>query len=292
LFALEQLKATGIHELLERAAADRDRDVAGAAVVLLHRLGDRRAAEILVQALRAQSYPPSRIATQLDQFPIAIEDVLRPLLGDAEPHARYWGASLLRRYAGARDLAPAVAVLTNDPSGPVRKVALDTLAELDREAAHVAASQRLGDPVDFVRSTAVRVLARLGAADPVPEARRVCARMIAPLLADTSWDVRLATKESLVSLGLTVWSEVAAGLESPDRFARNTSAEILQNLGLIDSVIEELSRDVTPSPEVVHVLERVFKEGGPAMVDAAVARSGPQRIPSAGALLARLGIAA
>jgi hypothetical protein len=116
--------------------------------------------------------------------------------------------------------------------------------------------------------------------------------MIMPLLADPIFEVRLATKETLVALGRDVWPEVAAGLESSDRFARNGCAEVLQNLGVIDSVIEELARHRAPSAEVVRVLERVFEEGGPAMVDAAVARSRPQLVSSASELLARLGMPA
>jgi hypothetical protein len=292
LFALEHIRADGIHALLERAIADADRDVAFAAVVALRRLGDRRAAEILVGALRMQAYPPSRIATELDRFPIPIGDVLRPLLDDPLRHARYWGASLLRRYSGAAGLGPAIAALAGDADGPVRKAALDTLADVDPSLAVPTATSCLRDPVDFVRSTAVRALARIAITDTDPDARRACARVIAPLLTDATFEVRLATKEALVALGLSVWREVAAGLDSPDRFARNGSAEVLQNLGLIDAVIEELSRDVQPSPEIVRVIERVFVEGGPGMVDAAVARSGPQLAPSAAELLTRLGIAA
>jgi hypothetical protein len=98
----------------------------------------------------------------------------------------------------------------------------------------------------------------------------------------------LAAKESLVSLGPTVWREVAAQLDSPDRFARNTSAEVLQNVNLLDHTIDDIGRGITPAAELVAVLERAFREGGPGIVDAAAARSNPELFPSIEDLLTRL----
>jgi hypothetical protein len=68
---------------------------------VLGRLPDMAAASALVDALQQGKYAPSRIATYLDQFPLPIGDLLRPLLDHPDPSARYWGATLLSRHESA-----------------------------------------------------------------------------------------------------------------------------------------------------------------------------------------------
>jgi len=170
----------------------------------------------------------------------------------------------------------------------VRKGALETLTAVAGAAAGPVALRCLGDPVAYVRSRAVRTLAVVGAADPQLDVRRDYARHMVPLLGDSAWDVRLAAKESLVALGPAIWPEVSAQLDSPDRFARNGAAEVLQNIGLLDQLIDDVGRGVEPSADVVSVLERSFREGGAGMIDAAAARANRELFPSIENLLSRL----
>lgn len=288
LFALGHIGAPNVHDLLEVAVFDPDPDVAGAAVVILHRLGDRRAAEILIAALREQSFSSSRIATQLEQFAIPIDDLLRLLLVDPRPHARYWGASLLMRYPGVPGLEAEVAALIGDSDPPVRKAALETLGAMSGAGAVVAAQRLLGDSVAYVRSTAIRSLAQHGTDKGDPASHRALAVAIVPSLADGEWHVRLAAKEALVALGPDIWREVAVQLDSPDEFARNGASEVLQNVCLLDKTMEDFGRGIEPSTELVNVLARAFQEGGHAMVDAAITRLKPEFAPAIENLLAHL----
>jgi HEAT repeat protein len=178
--------------------------------------------------------------------------------------------------------------LSTDESAPVRKVALEALAGVKPSAAIPIAVVGMGDPVGYVRSRAIRTLARLGTHARRSPVRHEIARHIVSMLADDEWEVRLAAKESLTSMGPEIWREVAAGLDSEDRFARNSAAEVLQNLGLLDRLIDDVGRGVEPSAEVVGVLDRAFREGGPGLVDAALARSNPEQFASIEQLMNRL----
>ena len=288
LFALGHIRAAGVHHLLEAAAFDPDPEVAGAAGVALHRLGDRRAAEILVAALRDGSFSRSRIATQLDQYPIEIGDLLIPLLTDPRPHARFWGASLMVRYPQSPRLAQAMVALAADAHPAVRRAALETLSGMADDAAASTALGLLDDPIAFVRATAARAVGQWGRTQDDRSIRRACAGRLSASLADMSWDVRLATKEALEALGPGVWREVAVELESPDAFARNGAAEVLQNLGLLDLVMEEWARGLVPNADTLGVLEGAFREGGLPMIDAAISRLDPELVAGLAGVLTRL----
>jgi HEAT repeat protein len=287
LFALGALRAEGVHAMLEDALFGGSPEVASAAVVILSRLQDHRAAAILVAGLRANAYSPSRIATQLDQFGIPIDDLLIPLLADPQASVRYWAVSLLARSSGDK-LAEHIAALADDPTAPVRKVALQTLAAIHGAQAGPVALRRLTDPVSFVRSAAIRALGEVGLAATAPNVRDATARHIARLLGDSEWEVRLAAKETLVAFGPSIWREVSGELDATDRFARNGAAEVLQNLGLLDQLIDEVGRGVEPSAEVVSVIERTLREGGIGMVDAVARRSDRTLFPSLGSFLEQL----
>ena len=149
------------YELLRTAVCDDNPELASAAAVVLHRLGDRRAAEIMISALQEAPIPASRVATHLDQFPIAIDDLLLPLLDDAGARARYWAASLLGRYPDAASLASRLAPLRDDADAGVRKAVYATLGVLSGPEVDSLAQRGLDDPIGFVRSTAIRSLESL-----------------------------------------------------------------------------------------------------------------------------------
>ena len=290
-FTLVRIRAPRVHEVLARAIASKDGDVAKAAAVALNAIGDRGAAEILLVALQRRTLAPSRIATHLDRFPTAIDDLLRPLLNSPETHTRYWAVSLLAQYSDVVGLADDVAPLTDDADPLVRKAALATLGGLAGDIVIPTARRKLYDPVSFVRSTAIRVLARADDSERQRIDRDTIARWIAPALSDPEWEVRLAAKESLVHLAPSTWRVVAAELDSADEFARNGAAEVLQNFGLLDWTIREVSAGGQASTELVEVLKRALHAGGPAMVDAAYARATPAAQPGVERLLHSLRLA-
>ena len=211
-------RVDGITTLLAKVIDDRDQEIVGAALALLGRVPDETAASALIDALKEAKYTPSRVATYLDRFELAIGSDLQPLLHHPDPNVRYWGATLLSRHpaSGAdRDLA----ALAADPSPLVRKAAVASLAVLGGPEVPRVARALIGDSTWYVRAHAVRALAATGDVDVAEE--------IAPLLADREWWVRLAAKESLQLLGEEVWSVLVPYLDHDDGFARNGAAEVL-----------------------------------------------------------------
>lgn len=248
------------YDVLAGALRDVDADVSNAAAINLHRIGDQRAAAILIAALkvRTDSISPSRIAAHLDLFPTPIYNLLRPLLTDADPDRRYWAAALLARYPEVHGMAQDLASLADDDHPPVRKAAVSSLGELNPAVALPVATRLLVDVVPYVRSAALRAIGRLGSEEQNPSRRREVARLMTPLLADARWEVRLAAKESLMVLGPGIWRDVAAVLTSQDEFARQGAAEVLQNLNVVDWAVgvraahgvgasADLATTVTPS---------------------------------------------
>lgn len=248
---------------LFRALADVDPEVVGGAVAILGARSDRESAELLVVALRDGRYSRSRIAAQLDAFPVPVSDLLRPLLDDPDPSIRQWGATLLGRYPDAEiDLELATLIVDEDPQ--VRSAVLKSLARNGSRFATPAAVTALEDPVWFVRIHAVRALGRLGQVDQAAE--------VVGLLADPQWWVRTAAKESLQEIGDPAKSAVLAALKSDDRFVRDGAAEVLQNIGVVDELILRLEH--SPHDELaLRTLRSIFGSGGQAIAGAAMQRA-------------------
>jgi HEAT repeat protein len=287
LNALVYARPDSIHALLRVALADADADVASAAASVLQRLGDRRAAEILVGGLRSSRLPASRIAARLQRFAIPLDDLLESLLTSPRPEARYWGVTLLRDHRGYA-VAESIVPLVDDPDATVRKAALLTLAAMQAPDVARLATWRLIDPAPFVRSAAIHALAQVGERSPDRARRSALASTIAPALADKDWSVRTAAKDALARLGPATWRTVAAQLSSEDRFARNGAAEVLQNLGVLDWTLRGIANGVHPSAEAVDVLKRALREGGMPMADAARLRAKGEPIPPIDELLSSL----
>jgi len=267
--------------VLERVVSDRDLEISGAALALLARVPERKAAALLIGALKDGRHPGSRVATYLDQFPLPIGESLRPLLHHPDIGARYWGATLL-----ARQLVPGIdaelAALTGDASALVRRAAVASLATLGGSHARDAARALLGDDVWYVRAHAARALAETDDPD--------AASAIAPLLADRDWWVRLAAKESLQRLGGESWSILVPYLDHRDTFARNGAAEVLQNTGVLDSLIVMEAATSGPSPAKIDMLRKIAAAGGTRMTEALLERVDAETRPRVRALLQTLGL--
>jgi len=278
---LSQARYPNMLALLERALDERDRHVLGAAVDILGKINDLRAAKLLVEALCTQRYPASRIATQLDHFPLPVRELLRPLLQDPEPVARLWGATLLSRYSPTREIEDELAALGHDPDPRVRKAAIVTLGKLGVPSAATVATKLLDDPVWWVKAHAARTLGHLGRHDLAP--------LIAPLLADTEWWVRTAAKESLETMGKAVWRVLVPYLDHPDRFARNGAAEVLQNMGVLDSLLAEAAEGDLGRDDH-EVLRKALEAGGVGLVEALAGRTEPEVGPRVREVLEELGL--
>jgi HEAT repeat protein len=268
--------------LLERALAANDPDLVGVAVTLLGSRTERRAAELLVSALGSVHYSASRVATSLDQFPIPILELLRPLLRDERPTLRFWGATLLARYGGAQGLDDDLAALSGDAEASVRKAAVESLGKVGGPKAAASAVLLLNDAVWYVRAHAARALGDLGRVD--------LADRIAPLLSDREWWVRAAAKEALETLGPDSWADLVPYLDHPDPFARNGAAEVFQNLGILDSLVVIEAATDEPGAAKIEMLRKIATAGGLRMTDALLERAGPQMRPRIRRLLGRLGL--
>ena len=273
---------SGIVPLLAQAVAEHDSEIVGAALAILGRTPDVKAAEILVGTLKAQQYSSSRIATYLDQFPLPIASLLRPLLHHPDATVRYWGVTLLARHKNVPALEAELTALTKDPAPLVRRASVASLARINAPAADAAARPLLTDPVWFVRAHAARAIAESGNPDLAPD--------VAPLLADREWWVRTAVKEALQRMGPEVWSALVPYLDHPDTFARNGAAEVLQNIGILDSLIVLEAATARPSAAKIEMLRKIAAAGGTRMTEALLDRVDLQTRPRVRDLLATLGL--
>lgn len=273
---------SGIVNLLGQAVADRDSEIVGAAVAILGRLPDLKAAEILIGALKHGQYSASRIATYLDQFPLPIGHLMRPLLHHPNPTVRYWGVTLLASHRQSPALPDELAALMKDPAPLVRRAAIASLARVSPQAAVAAARPLLKDPVWYVRAHAARAIAEAEDPDMGVE--------IAPLLADAEWWVRTAAKEALQRMGSEVWATLVPYLDHPDAFARNGAAEVLQNIGILDSLIVLEAATGRPSADKIEMLRKIAAAGGTRMTEALLERVDRETRPRVRDLLANLGL--
>ena len=248
--------------LLRPALADPDPEVAAAAVRALGDLGDDWAVDLLIAALRERSGTRSRIAAELERLAPLPGPRLPALLRDWNPEVRFWGATLLAQYP---DLAESSLVaLTWDPDPNVRAAAVETLGTRDGDGAATAALALLDDPAWFVRVHAARAAGHLASAEAAP--------MICRLLADERWWVRTAAKDALRGMGREAVPALLSLLTHEDPFARNGAAEVLQDVGFVDSLLAEGSSRA--------LLERIYEAGGERMRAAAERRNADR--PDAG----------
>jgi len=254
-------------ELLALAAEQPDADVAASAFALLSELDDRRAGDILIDALTRRQHPTSRVAVHLDRSPIDLADRLVPLLRHRDATVRFWAAVLLGRYADVPHLEDALVPLADDPDPRVRKAAAESLGRVGGTQAAAVALRLLADPVAFVRANAARALGRL--------ARVEHASRVAALLGDRDWWVRFAARQSLEMMGADVWPVLVPCLTHADRFMRNGAAEVFQNLGLLDSLIVLEAASDDPAPQKIEMLRRIADAGGVRLTDSLVERAGP-----------------
>ena len=178
-----------------------------ASVTALASLADRHdwAIDGLVEALAEASENPVRVAGELDRLAPRPGPRLPPLLGHPNPVVRSYAVRLLSRYPGARGAArPCLHV------GPV--------AERPRRRARDASGGGL-DRCAPSCAPASRRSASAGAGTGMPHRcrslrPRVGAYLV-PLLADTSWWVREAAREALVTAGDHATVRRRAGSRQP-----------------------------------------------------------------------------
>ena len=241
--------------LVRSALASPDAKIAGAAVRALGDIGGDWAIGLLLESLRTGTRSRSRIAAQLERLAPEPGPRLLPLLRDPNPKVRFWGARLLGRYP---DLGQqALVALAWDRNANVRAAAMETLGSRSGPAVAAAVNAGLDDPAWFVRVHAARAVGRVVGAPAAPT--------IARLLADPQWWVRTAAKDALRVMGPAGIPALLSVLQHDDPFARQGAAEVLQDIGFVDSLELESPR----SP----LLERIYAAGGDDLREAARPRT-------------------
>jgi HEAT repeat protein len=256
---LARMKHPATPHVLYHALWHSDAEVAGAAVRALGALGDPWAIELLIAALRDGRVPRSRVAAQLERLAPEPGYLLLPLLHDPDPAVRFWGTTLLGPYEaiGEGELVG----LTHDEEPNVRAAAVEALANRSGAEAAAATVALLDDPAWFVRVHAARAAGHVAGLDAAPA--------IAGLLTDERWWVRTAAKDALRGMGGDAIPALVQTLSSPDRFARNGAAEVLQDIGLVDHLALE-------DPDST-LLSRIYAAGGPRLREAAELRAARAR---------------
>jgi HEAT repeat protein len=107
---------------------------------------------------------------------------------------------------------------------------------------------------------------------------------VVALLADREWWVRYAAKASLEAMGPEIAAHVVPYLSSPDAFARNGAAEVLQNLGVFERLLVEEANG-SSRPGRMQILTLLTRAGGVQMSDVVLDRLAPDARERAGRLL-------
>jgi HEAT repeat protein len=202
---------------------------------------------VLVAALRGGSYARSRIAAQLETFPLRVPHLIGPLLADHDPAVRYWGTKLAAVHTGAAS-PEELAELAAELDAQIRAAAAEALgtSAADRDTL----VRLLHDAVPFVRAHAARALGATGAAGAAGE--------IAPLLGDPDWWVRAAAKEGLQRVGPAAATVLVPLLDDSDRFVRNGAAEVLQRVGTLDELLTSFGDEDGADAQL---LRKLFQAG-------------------------------
>ncbi len=219
--------------LLQSAVLSPDEETRAAGVQILGELETPEAQEILIESLRDGTFARSRVAAQLDDRAPLSPEVLRPLLEDRRSIARYWGAKLLAPLAHEPEATDALLVAAADDESNVRAGAADSLGRGHSARGTQVLMALLRDRSAPVRIHAARSLGRRRAAGS--------AMPLAPLLRDSNWSVRRAAKRALEQLGRAAVPAVSPLLEGNDEFARNGAAEVLQNLGVVRDLVDDIA---------------------------------------------------
>lgn len=263
--ALRRLAASdalpeGGREALAVALADQDDDVRLAAAAALAARGDQLAADLLVTSLAERRDGRTRIAAELETFPVrVVGQFLHGLLDDERPDVRFWGLQLIGR--GRAILSPGrIEQLIADESPDVRAALAEALPNV---AAHPAGPllRLLDDDTWFVRVHAARAL---GEARVTPAASAV-----AELLRDRSWWVRDAAEKALVGLGEAGVRQAIKLLDDADPFARDSAAEVLQESGYLDRCV---AAALAGDEDAAAMIERARTAGAGRLIDATFAR--------------------
>ena len=218
------LQLADVCELVGPVLEDPDPDVKLAAVRALALRRDRRAAELLIEALETGAIPPARIVERIGHpwaVPSLLQALRRPRGPEASPRAGV-RASLAQALglAGAAEAERDLVALLHRGCPEERTSAARALAAVGGRSAVPALSEALQDEHWPVRAQAATALGALGSVDTVPA--------VAVGLTDSNWWVRANAGRALRALGEPGVSALRwTAASDVDRFAQDRAREEL-----------------------------------------------------------------
>jgi HEAT repeat protein len=242
---------------LERLLANAEDEVAATAATILADIPGDQATEALFRELGRGGSQTRWIAVLLQRRG-APATLARTLADDAKPEVREAAIRLLGSSPDRdRWIDEELKQRCQDALPDVRAAAARALGRRGQSDASQTLVRLLSDPTWFVQVQAARALGRLGDTASVEQ--------IASLLASEEWWVRQAAKDALIQLGPAVTEDLIRLLDHSDAFARNSLAEVLQNLGCVDALLTDV--EDTPPSVTSHrsesILRKVLAAGGP-----------------------------
>ena len=258
---------------LERLLVNGEEEVAATAATILADIPGEEATAVLFRGLARGGSQTRWIAVLIERRGVPA-GLLRSLIDDSKPEVR---EAALRLLGGSSEGAHWI-------DAELRKRCADALPDVRAAAARALGTRGcpdasnelirlLGDPVWFVQVQAARALGRLGDTSNTGP--------IAVLLASEEWWVRQAAKDALAQLGPAVSADLVALLDHPDPFARNSLAEVLQNVGFVDDLVADVDAmpsSVTSSRSEL-MLRQVMAAGGPQFATAVLTQMKPTTRP-------------
>ena len=254
-------------QALERILIEGKGEVAAAVATIVADMEGEEATGVLISVLQAGACSP-RWMLERRSVPIRL---VRPLLNDPKQGVREAAVRLLGgSEEPSKELERELGDLCDDPVADVRAAAARALGRRGSPAAINSVSVLLADPIWYVQVQAARALGMLGSVES--------AGRIAELLASPKWWVREAAKSALFELGPAVDTDLIPFLDHPDPFARNGAAEVFQNIGIVDGLVEEAERawPASPPPASAALLRKILTAGGPRLAAAVLSRVAPE----------------
>lgn len=228
LYALARTGHPKVLPLLEESLASNRPLLAYAALDMLDICDSIESAEVLVRCLDSGLLPASRITTQLEHFGTELNALYISRLKQDNPKSCYWIAYLLGKSSYSIEAEEILGGLLSNPEAGVRKIALASLGFLGAPSLRSRAKSMTADPVFFVRTQAVRLLAEF------PELEVV--RVLVSMLSDSNDAVELAVKNALVAMGPAILKLLDdAHLES-DEIAAEKLEEVISSIQSASSI--------------------------------------------------------
>ncbi len=223
---------------LARLLESRNYRVADAALYALGKIGTQESLSEITKILdHPTRWTQDRIAAAVEAVGRQATDLLILNLEEGTPQTRTLSAEILARVGGEEAL-PALRAALRDPNTDVRARAAAALGRLrDRDSLEPLLAA-LEDARWEVRSQAAKALGEIEDAAALPQ--------LANALRDPEWWVRANAEEAMRRMGEAGEAELAAMLYDEDRFARETAAQALQELGVPERYLQmaEAGEDV------------------------------------------------